>query len=136
MNMTVIEQFRSGAAMRMPKAAMLLLTARGRRTGTPHTSPMMFVRVRDDAGEHVLVAGSNSGAPRDPDWVANLRENPDVIVELGDAAAGSAPIHARATVADEANRALWWPLAAAANPMWAKYQASVDREIPLVELQW
>lgn len=134
MNQRVIEQFRSGAPMRMPKPRMLLLTTTGRRTGHPHTTPMMFVRISDDHGEHIVVAGSNSGSPIEPDWVRNLRDHPDVTVELGDAAPGAGPAAATATVADDAQRARWWPPAIAHNPVWGEHQEGLDRAIPLIEL--
>lgn len=134
MNQRVIEQFRSGAPMRMPKARMLLLTTTGRRTGRPHTTPMMFVRVSDDHGEHIVVAGSNAGSPIEPDWVRNLRVHPDVTLEFGDAAPGTGSVAAIATVADDAQRTRWWPLAIAQNPVWGGHQEGLARAIPLIEL--
>ena len=56
---------------------MILVTARGRRTGTERTVPLAAVQ---DRGAWVVV-GSNAGKTRAPAWIHNLRADPDVRVE-------------------------------------------------------
>ena len=58
-NRKLIEEFRADGGKSMGDRPLLLLTTVGRRTGEPHTSPMMFVRIDD----RLLVIASNA-APR------------------------------------------------------------------------
>src|SRR5450631_4045823 len=88
-NSKIIEEFRTnGGKVGGPfeGAPVLLLTTTGRRTGTPRTSPMMYL---DDGAGRWLVFASKAGAPTNPDWFTNLRANPDVTVEIGDRRVGA-----------------------------------------------
>lgn len=125
-NRRVIENYRSGADMGgMPRGRMLLLTTTGRRTGTAHTAPMMFVRAQGT----IVVVASNSGAPRDPDWYRNLVANPRVTVEVGDERFEATAHPVSAERRDEV-----WRAVTAEIPMYLQHQASTERPIPLVEL--
>ncbi|TWP34133.1 nitroreductase/quinone reductase family protein [Leekyejoonella antrihumi] len=126
MNHHVIEQFRGGESMRMPREQMLLLTTRGRRTGREHTTPMMFTTV----GGTVVVVASNSGAPRHPDWYRNLVADPRVSVEPGT----GGRYEARARVIPPERRAEVWDQVVAQISLYVQHQASTSRQIPLVEL--
>jgi deazaflavin-dependent oxidoreductase (nitroreductase family) len=56
----------------------LLLTTRGRRSGKlRHTALWYF-----EDGDRYLLVGSNGGLARHPAWYLNLRENPDVEVQV------------------------------------------------------
>lgn len=123
--------FRAGGDMGgMPRARMLLLTTAGRRTGRPHTTPMMFVRT----GGSLVVVASNSGAPRDPDWYRNLVANPSVTVEIGTGEFGTERFAATARPVGADRRSALWQDVIGQIPMYAQHQASTSREIPLVEL--
>jgi deazaflavin-dependent oxidoreductase (nitroreductase family) len=75
-NRSVVDQFRAGGAIEgMHRERLVLLTTTGRRTGQPHTSPMMFHR----DGDRVLVIASSMGAARHPDWYLNLLAHPQVV---------------------------------------------------------
>src|SRR4029450_981847 len=50
-------------------APVLLLTAPGRKTGTPHTAPVSYF---EDQGSYV-VTGTAGGRKQDPQWFRNLR---------------------------------------------------------------
>jgi deazaflavin-dependent oxidoreductase (nitroreductase family) len=50
----------------------LLLTTTGRRSGRPHTSPLLYVT----DGDAYVVVGSNWGRPDQPAWALNLRADP------------------------------------------------------------
>jgi deazaflavin-dependent oxidoreductase (nitroreductase family) len=58
---------------------LVVLTTTGRRSGVPHAVPLGSAR--DDAGNLILF-GSNMGAAKEPDWVANIRANPHVTAEI------------------------------------------------------
>jgi deazaflavin-dependent oxidoreductase (nitroreductase family) len=51
-------------------AKVLMITTPGRRTGVLHSTCVRYL----DTPEGLLVWGTASGAPRDPDWFRNLRK--------------------------------------------------------------
>ena len=57
----------------------LLLTTLGRRTGRQRTNALIYYK---DGSSWVVVA-SNSGSDHGPGWLANLRTEPDVRVQVG-----------------------------------------------------
>jgi deazaflavin-dependent oxidoreductase (nitroreductase family) len=125
-NRRVIEQFRAGGEIDgMHRERLLLLTTRGAKTGADRTTPMMF----HPDGDRVLVMASNAGAPKAPDWYANLRTNPSVTVERGDETYA-----ARASVLSGDQRARSWAEITAANPFFVDHEEKANREIPVVAL--
>ena len=123
-NRQVIETFRANG-LRSDGGPMLLLTTTGARTGQPRTSPMMFAM----PSGHMVVIGSNMGAPRHPDWYHNLVASPDVAVEVD----GEAWPAIATTIAGDLRTRLWAELLQG-YPFFADHQAKTTREIPLVEL--
>jgi deazaflavin-dependent oxidoreductase (nitroreductase family) len=123
-NRKMIEDFRAngGAGDRQ----LLLLTTRGRRSGEPRTTPMMYVRLDD----RLYVIASNAGAPRDPDWYLNLAADPEVTVEIGsdEYAATAVPLRdgERDRVFDEI---------CAAYPFFVEHQQRSGRQLPVVAVQ-
>lgn len=57
---------------------VLMITARGRRTGVLHSTCVRYL----DTADGFLVWGTASGAPRDPDWFRNLRHAPYADVQV------------------------------------------------------
>jgi deazaflavin-dependent oxidoreductase (nitroreductase family) len=104
----------------------LLLTTRGRRTGTLHRTALIYGR---DGGRYVVVA-SNGGAKQHPNWYRNLTEDPDVRVQVGP---DTFPALARTATSKE--RAELWPVMAAIWPEYDRYQTRTEREIPVVLLE-
>jgi len=105
---------------------ILILTTTGRRSGRRIPVPLIFGR---DGGNYVLVA-SRGGAPRHPGWFLNLREKPEVGVQVKAQRFG-----ARARVAEGEERERLWRLM---NGIWRhydEYQTRTDREIPVVVLE-
>jgi deazaflavin-dependent oxidoreductase (nitroreductase family) len=104
----------------------LLLTTRGRRSGEPRTTPLIFAPV----GEDYAIVASKGGSDAPPAWYLNLSEDPEVEVQIkGDV------FKARARTADPEERARIWPTMTAEWPAYDEYQASTDREIPIVVLE-
>jgi len=101
----------------------VILTTRGRRTAKLRKTPLM--RVEHD-GEYAVVA-SMGGAPKHPLWFLNLEADPDVVLQDG-----AKVMERRARVATPEEKAQWWPRAVAAWPDYEKYQASTERDIPVV----
>jgi len=104
---------------------ILLLTTTGRRSGRPHTVPLLYLR-RDD--DYVVIA-SWGGRDQHPEWYRNLRADPDATVQvLGrrhQVVAETAPPEIRAEL---------WPRVLDAYDGYQVYQSRTDREIPVVLL--
>ena len=103
----------------------LLLTVRGRKSGTPRTTPLLCVP-HDGS---FLIAGSNWGAPKLPVWVLNLRANPDAEISHR---GRDIPIHAREVSGEERERL--WQVMVRTWPNYEKYAERTDRVIPVFEL--
>jgi len=111
---------------RLGGMSILLLTTTGRRTGTPRTIPLTFVR---DGGSLVVV-GSYGGMDRAPAWWLNLQHNPRASVQIG-------PLHHEvvARKASPGERARLFAEICARFPVYGRYQQRTTREIPVVILE-
>ena len=107
-------------------APILLLTTKGRKSGKPRTMPLLYLR---DGGRLVVVA-SSGGSPGHPAWYLNLRDEPDVEIELG-----GKRERRRARTATPEERERLWPRAVEMFSGYADYQRKTSREIPLVVLE-
>ncbi len=67
---------------------MLLLHARGAKTGAPRVTPLLYT----PRGADFILVASKAGAERHPAWYHNLAANPDVEVEVD---GGRIPVRAR-----------------------------------------
>lgn len=124
---TVFQRAEAGDRWPLRPMKILLLTTRGRKTGQPRTVPLPYF----EYDGRVLVVASFAGGPKDPAWLLNLRDTPDVTLQIGRRAGA-----ARARVLDDAERARLWPRLVADWPRYGLYQESTPRTIPLVELCW
>ena len=108
-------------------APTLLLTTRGRRTGQPTTTPLIFGR---DGEDYVIVA-SQGGAPEHPGWYRNLLKHPEVELQVkGDRIRGLA----RTAAGGEERERLWRHMAEI-WPHYDTYATRTDREIPVVVVE-
>ena len=105
----------------------LLLTTTGRVSGDPVRT--MLVAVHRDP-DRLVVAASDGGAERHPQWYLNLGRCPRVEVLMD---GRRRAMTARTAGPDE--RARLWPGVVAAAPAYGRYQARTSREIPLVVLE-
>src|SRR5690242_15095699 len=81
-NLYVIEEFRANEGKVggfLTGAPVLLLTTTGAKSGKRYTTPLMY----SPEGDSLVVFAANAGAPTNPDWYYNLKENPKAIVEVG-----------------------------------------------------
>src|SRR6267378_2082125 len=60
---------------------VLLMTAKGAKSGDAITTPLVYGRDGDD---YVIVA-SKGGAPKHPAWFGNIKANPEVAIEVASA---------------------------------------------------
>ncbi|NGX08315.1 nitroreductase/quinone reductase family protein [Mycobacteroides franklinii] len=104
---------------------VILLTSLGAKSGKLRKIALM--RVEHD-GEYAIVA-SLGGAPKNPVWYYNVKENP--LVELQDGST-TKDYQAREVFGDE--KAPWWDRAVEAYPPYVEYQTKTDRQIPVFVL--
>jgi deazaflavin-dependent oxidoreductase (nitroreductase family) len=107
-------------------APTLALTTRGRRSGKPRRTMLIYGR----DGDRYIVVASRGGAEHHPLWYLNLVEQPEVQVQVG---AEHFSAHARAATPDEKPRL--WKLMTEIWPAYDKYQTKTTREIPVVILE-
>jgi deazaflavin-dependent oxidoreductase (nitroreductase family) len=104
---------------------ILLLTTKGRNSGEERTTPLIH---RTD-GDRWIVVASKGGAPEDPDWYKNMQADPDATIQVkGDV------IPVVMSTAEGEERERLWKLMVEVWPAYDDYQASTDREIPVVIL--
>jgi deazaflavin-dependent oxidoreductase (nitroreductase family) len=109
-----------------PGVPTLLLTTVGRRSGRAYRTPLIFGR----DGDRLVVVASKGGDPAHPDWYLNLLAEPRVRVQVrGDV------FEARARTAGPTEKQALWRMMAQIWPPYDEYQASTDRQIPLVVLE-
>jgi deazaflavin-dependent oxidoreductase (nitroreductase family) len=104
---------------------LLLLSHTGRTSGRTFTTPALFVR----DGEDYVVAASNGGIDREPQWWLNLQADARGAIEVG----GRRTDVVASQVA-EADRQRLWDALMARCPTYDDYQAAVSRRISLVRL--
>lgn len=104
---------------------VILLTTLGAKSGKLRKIALMRV---EHNGEYAIVA-SLGGAPKNPVWYYNVKENPLVELQDGSITKG---YQSREVVGDE--KAQWWDRAVEAYPPYAEYQTKTDRQIPVFVL--
>lgn len=103
----------------------LLLTTTGRRSGKPRRTALIYGR----DGDRYLVVASNGGATEHPLWYLNLRDQPDVELQVG-----AERFHARARTATPEEKPRLWQRMAEIWPGYNEYQTKTPRDIPVVIL--
>jgi proline iminopeptidase len=105
---------------------ILLLTTKGRTSGEPRTTPLIY----EADGDRYVIVASKGGAPEDPGWYRNLAKEPDVELQVWDEV-----FPARARTAEGEERERLWKLAAVQWPDYDEYVKRTDRQIPVVVLE-
>lgn len=105
---------------------VLILTTTGRKSGEPRPTPLIYARNGDD----YLIVASKGGAGEPPAWYLNLSENPDVGLQVK-----ADTFRANARTATPQEKAELWPTVVQAWPAYDDYQASTERDIPIVVLE-
>jgi deazaflavin-dependent oxidoreductase (nitroreductase family) len=128
-NENIVEEFRANGGKvggQFAGANLLLLTTTGAKSGQPRLAPLAYFTVDGK----VVIIGSKAGADTNPDWVHNLRANPQAHVEVGtdayDITSGELPTAERDEIFDKV---------VAVAPGFGEYQSKTSRIIPLFELQ-
>ena len=101
----------------------LLLQLVGRKSGQTRITPLIY---GDIVGEVVVVA-SKGGADHHPAWYLNIKDSKEVSFQIATQA-----FRGKWREPEGAERAKVWDFMVGVFPPYEKYQASTDREIPLV----
>jgi deazaflavin-dependent oxidoreductase (nitroreductase family) len=128
-NAAFIEEYRrTGGKVpgELGEVDILLLTAKGAKSGEPRTVPVGFHRIDD----RLCILASMGGADKNPPWFYNVVANPEVTVELG-----SEQFDARAVVTEGEDRDYLFGVVCDRMAVFADYQERTDRLIPVIELQ-
>ena len=132
-NQKTIAEFhaKKGRGVGMWGDHVLLMTAKGAKSGEAITTPLVYGREGDD---YVIVA-SKGGAPQHPNWFGNITANPEVEVEVANAE-GTKKFKARARVIDSRQeRDRLYKEMSKIWPSFADYQTRTERLIPVVVLE-
>ena len=105
---------------------VVLLTMRGAKTGKVRKVPLMRV---EHGGQYAVVA-SLGGAPKHPVWYYNLKAEPKLQLQDGEATNDFA-----ARELDGEEREVWWARSVEAWPDYADYQTKTDRILPVFLLE-
>lgn len=106
--------------------SVLILTTTGRRSGQPRSTPLIYGR---DNGDYLVVA-SKGGSDTPPAWYLNLRDNPEVTLQVkGDR------FTARARNATAEEKPRMWQTMVSEWPHYDEYQQKTERDIPVVVLE-
>lgn len=127
-NTGIIEQFRTNGGKVGPPfegAPLVILHTIGAKSGDERLAPLMSL----SKGDRLFVFASKAGADSHPDWLYNLRANPNVTVE-----APEGSYEAEAVELSEPERSEIYGIQAAHRPQFGVYQESTSRIIPVVEL--
>jgi deazaflavin-dependent oxidoreductase (nitroreductase family) len=104
----------------------LLLRYTGRKSGRTIVTPLIY----GDFGGEVVIVASKGGADHHPAWYLNVLESPEIDFQIATQAF-------RATWREAAGdeRAKVWDFVTGIFPPYTGYQASTERQIPLIMLK-
>lgn len=129
-NNRIIDEFRENEGKvggTFEGAPLLLLHHRGARTETERVTPLMY---QDLDGSYAVFA-SKAGADSNPDWLHNIKANPQTRVEIG-----SHMIEVQARIAEGEEHDRIWEQQKSDWPQFAEYEKKTSRDrIPVVILE-
>ena len=128
-NKSIVDEFRSNDGIvggPFEGATLLLLTSTGAKSGEPRLAPLAYLTIDGK----IIIIGSKAGADTNPDWVHNLRANPQAHIEIG---TDAYDVTARELPSEERDET--YPKVVALAPGFGEYQAKTSRIIPLFELR-
>ena len=113
---------------RLEGTGVLILVTKGRKSGKPRSSPLLYFRFEESAD--LIVVASNYGRDRHPAWYLNIAADPNVSFE-----AKGKRFAAEARITEGEERTALYDRVVAANPRFAIYYAATDRQIPVITLR-
>ena len=102
---------------------VLIIHSKGRITGKIRKTPIIYMHNDKD----YVCVGSFGGSPKDPEWVKNLHNNPEVQLEIS-----GKKIFATAEFVTGLNRNILWEKLVNYYPGFSYYQSVTGRCIPVI----
>ena len=106
--------------------AHCLVKYTGRKSGKVFITPLCYGAI----GGEVVIVGSKGGADVHPEWVLNIREMAEVEFQVATQA-----FRATWREPEGAEREKVWAFLVDCHPFYASYQASTERQIPLIMMK-
>ena len=103
-----------------------LIKYTGRKSGKVYITPLCYGII----GGEVVIVASKGGADQHPAWYLNIRESDEVEFQIA-----SQAFRASWREPQGAERKKVWDFMVDCYPFYANYQASTDRQIPLVMMK-
>mgnify|MGYP001269422275 FL=1 len=110
------------------KMPVIKLTTTGRKSGLPRSVMLTSPYKENDS---LIIVASKGGSDTPPDWLLNLKKEPDVEVSIQ----GAPHVAMRAEVVDENERNRLWPVITKDYSNYGDYQTKTSRVIPLIFLR-
>jgi len=104
---------------------MLILETCGRKSGLSRSVTLLHY----EKDRLYYVVASNGGRPGHPEWLLNVRQNPDVTVQVG-----ANKFAARARAVPSTDEPVLWNELVNHYGGWGDYRKMTDRTISFVEL--
>ena len=112
-------------ANKIANLPILLITTLGRKSGKPHTNPVVYLKT----GQDYLVAASTGGMDWHPGWYLNLTKRPEAKVEIG-----SETFAVQTVIIEGEERGRLYDEFKADSSNFSKYEKSTSRVIPVIRL--
>ncbi len=128
-NNKIIKEFRDNKGRvtgQFTGAPLLLITTIGSKTGKTRTTPL----VHSTDGNDIVIIASYAGGPRHPAWFLNLRNNPEVTIELP-----TETFTTTAVITEGEERQRLFDQQSAQMPQFKEYQSKTSRQIPVVVIR-
>lgn len=122
-NTFLIHASKGKIGARLGKQTILLMHTVGRRTGKNHTTPIAYFTIAD--GYYVI--GSNWGQEKNAAWYYNLKQTPELTIEVG---GHEIAVRAREAEGEEYERL--WVNAVNHHPDYMHYKEMTSRHIPII----
>lgn len=115
----------TGGGAQNPNYPTMLLTVTGRKSGRPHTVPLIYI----EDGERLVIAAAYAGSDSNPAWWLNLCVNPQAFAQVN-----NTTFDVEAALASAEERPYLWQRLVEMYPYFTDYQQRTTREIPVVIL--
>jgi deazaflavin-dependent oxidoreductase (nitroreductase family) len=125
LHVALYRKSRGRFAHRIANLPILLITTFGRKSGRPHTNPVVYI----EDGEDYLVSATAGGVDWDPAWYLNLKAKREAKIQIGDLA-----LNVHATITESEERTRLYEKFKAASSNFAKYEQGTSRVLPVIRL--
>jgi deazaflavin-dependent oxidoreductase (nitroreductase family) len=122
-NTFLIHASRGKIGAQLGNQQILLMHTVGRKSGKRYTTPIAYFTV----GSGFYVIGSNWGQEKNASWFYNLKDQPEIKIEVG---GKSIAVHAREATGAEYEQL--WQNAVNRHPDYLHYKEMTSRHIPIV----